>query len=75
MNAAALQRLTRKYASVLDDISTTMVKNDVTEAEGEILLLYLAGLSAGNRQHPVNGKEWLTPSAIGWCFAAEHGGE
>ena len=63
------------FVGRLDDIGSLMEAHKVTEADGEALLLYLAGLSAGQRQAPINGKDWLAPSAIAWAFAAEYGGD
>jgi len=75
MNAQALQALTRKHTAMLDGIGDLMEVNKITEIDGEILLLYLAGLSAGQRQAAINEKNWLKPIAIAWAFAAENGGD
>ncbi len=52
MNAKELQRLTRKYTATLDGIAALMEADKITEADGEVLLLYLAGLSAGVLSRP-----------------------
>ncbi len=73
MNAAELQTITRKHFAVLDGIEDLMAKHKVTEIEGEMILLFLAGLSAGQRQAPINKVEWVKPIALAWRFGAEHG--
>ncbi len=73
MKAEELRRLTRKYIAVLDGIGDLMDQHKVSGVDGETLLLYLAGLSAGNRQAPICGQDWMIPAGIGWGFGAEHG--
>ncbi len=73
MTPKELQALTRKHIAVIEGIDDILIEAKVTGKEGEILLLFLAGISAGNRQAPINGREWNTPTALAWAFGAEHG--
>jgi len=73
MTPEELQKITRHHIAVIDGIGDLLAEAKVTEKDGEILLLFLAGLSAGNRQAPINEREWNAPTALAWAFGAEHG--
>ncbi len=73
MTPEALQKITRKHAAVLDEITKIMIRHRVSSSDGETLLLHMAGLSAGNRQQSVNDEDWLEPIILAWAFAAEYG--
>lgn len=73
MTPTRLQEITRRYHAAVVEITDTMERHEVSSADGETLLLHIAGLSAGNRQQSINGEDWLSPIALSWKFAAEHG--
>lgn len=62
-----------KYRALILAIGSTMETLEVSAEDGEIILLHMAGLSAGDRQQPIS-PEWTRPIAIAWAFAAEYGG-
>lgn len=72
MTPRELQIITRKHRKLTVGIIKLFETDGLPPAEAEALLLYLAGLSAGQAQVPCNGQDWLSPIAIGWAFAAEH---
>jgi len=74
MTPTELQKITRRYHAAVCEIADTMTRHEVSAEDGETLLLHIAGLSAGNRQQPINGADWLLPISLAWKFAAEHGG-
>ena len=72
MNIASQRRVTTRYAKEVEGIMDILEGANVSAAHGEILLLHIAGISAGNRQQSIRN-EWLEPLAIAWAFAAEMG--
>ncbi len=73
MTQLELQRLMKKYPTIPSKIDDLMSQSDVSHEDGEAILLFLAGISAGARQAAVNGSDWLLPISLGWAFGAERG--
>ncbi len=61
--------LIKSQRAVIDKILDTLTDHHLSPEEGEQILLFIAGLSAGERQASIIG-DWLAPVTIGWKFAA-----
>jgi hypothetical protein len=55
-----MDELLRKHAAAIDAIC------DVSAQDGEAILLWIAGLSAGFRQAPIADTAWLASAVIAW---------
>ncbi len=75
MNTAEFLRTTSRHAKLIAKIGDVIEQNGLTPAEGEAVLLHLAGLSAGDRQQSIRCDDWLNPLTVSWGFAAERGGD
>lgn len=67
-----VKQFTSKYGDVVDELTSVLQKHKVPYADGENMMLMLAGLSAGLRQAPITG-DFIVPVASGWVLAAKFG--
>jgi len=74
MSVAQMQRLIIKHDKALDAVMEIFKIAAVPPEEGEALLLWMAGSSAGIRQVSIR-EDWVQPAALGWQYAAEYGGD
>ena len=63
--------LIKSQQAVIDKILDILTDHHLSPEEGEQILLFIAGLSAGERQASIIG-DWLVPVASGWRLANLH---
>ena len=71
-----VKKVIRVNQRAVDRICDVFTELNVSSEDGEIVLLWLAGLSAGRRQQPIVGElgdMWIEPVALAWTLAAEEG--
>lgn len=69
MDGATFRGLLARHIQVHDAILGLLHEANVPPEDGELLLLWLAGLSMGQRQAPLSGDP-LQVFAQGWCLGA-----
>lgn len=74
MNNVEAARLIAKHLRVTDAINDLLIEAKVPGDEGEQLLLWIAGCSAGLRQAPIT-QGWSDMAALAWAYAAAKGGD
>jgi protein involved in sex pheromone biosynthesis len=66
----------KKHNEAINDLMDVLAKHNVSSAEGEMILLWCAGMSAGMRAQPIadnDHNDWLDAIAVGWTYGAERG--
>lgn len=63
----------QKHRVALGLISDILAATRTSAQEGEEILLFMAGMSAGHRMVGINGGDWVKPIAIGWAVAVNDG--
>lgn len=66
------QDFTKRNQRTIDAVCDLMAEHGLNAQEGQQVLLYVAGLSAGLEQKPITGM-WVEPAAAGWQVAAHLG--
>jgi hypothetical protein len=61
-----MDELLRKHAAAIDAICDALYEHGVSAQDGEAILLWIAGLSAGFRQAPIADTAWLASAVIAW---------
>lgn len=67
-----LRTTVKEHAEIVNQICDLLTQHKVPPATGEVLMLYIAGLSAGIRQAPITG-DWTRPAAMAWQYGADYG--
>lgn len=69
-----MKALTKKHLATFEKIMDILHDDSVPPHEGQALLLFAAGLSAGYLQTAIINNDWLAPTALGWQFGAANTG-
>lgn len=73
MTNEQLSEFCEKHDDVIDSITDVFSDANISPEDGEKVLLYIAGMSAGLRQAPILNTTWLEIAAIGWKIGVEGG--